>query len=409
MIFPFFQPFFDLILLLSSLSLFPPYNIYSLVSQLPNDFANLVSLSNIDNFYYHLIISGNSSNGYDLVILSTISLSILSGIAVGFSLGLIGGGGSILAVPLLVYAIGMEVHMAIGTSALAVSANALINLIYRFGKGCIMIKEGILFAIPGALGAIFGAQLGLLTSPQNLMILFALFMVIISSWMIMKSKKKTTIATIDDKIKERKPQQSIATIDKNNNLNICNIFQKDNKITFRKNLCNIAIKLSLLTSKYWTSKVNTGDTVLKSKLMQYFKRNYINNKNGFSIRGINGSAGILIKGLFVGIVAGYFGIGGGFLIVPAIMHAIPGITIIESIATSLIPVSIFGFTTSIKYVSAGQINWLVAILFIIGGAIGGIIGTKLTYKIPKEKLITTFAILLIVVAFYIVFKTAFHF
>ena len=55
---------------------------------------------------------------------------MLSGGAVGFSLGLIGGGGSILAVPLLLYVVGIgDVHIAIGTSALAVAANAFANLL----------------------------------------------------------------------------------------------------------------------------------------------------------------------------------------------------------------------------------------------------------------------------------------
>ena len=56
-------------------------------------------------------------------------LGLASGSLVGFSLGLIGGGGSILAVPLMVYVVGVpDAHVAIGTSAIAVAANAAINL-----------------------------------------------------------------------------------------------------------------------------------------------------------------------------------------------------------------------------------------------------------------------------------------
>jgi uncharacterized protein len=52
-----------------------------------------------------------------------------SGILVGFTLGLIGGGGSILAVPLMVYLVGVpSPHIAIGTSAFAVAASAGLNL-----------------------------------------------------------------------------------------------------------------------------------------------------------------------------------------------------------------------------------------------------------------------------------------
>ena len=57
-------------------------------------------------------------------------LSLVAGFIVGFSLGLIGGGGSILAIPLLIYFVGFDhPHLAIGTTALAVGVNAYLNLI----------------------------------------------------------------------------------------------------------------------------------------------------------------------------------------------------------------------------------------------------------------------------------------
>ena len=117
-------------------------------------------------------------------------LSVICGIIVGFSLGLVGGGGSIVAVPLLVYVIGVDTHVAIGTSALAVAANALIILSYRIGKKCVKIKEGLLFALPGALGTTIGAELGLLTPSKNLLVFFALFMIIISTLMLKGNREK---------------------------------------------------------------------------------------------------------------------------------------------------------------------------------------------------------------------------
>ena len=60
----------------------------------------------------------------------TLFLSIISGMAVGFSLGLVGGGGSVLAVPLLLYVVGVkDVHVAIGTSALTIGIIAIIHLL----------------------------------------------------------------------------------------------------------------------------------------------------------------------------------------------------------------------------------------------------------------------------------------
>ena len=124
----------------------------------------------------------------------TILLSLISGAAVGFSLGLIGGGGSILAVPLLLYVVGItDAHIAIGTSALAVGVNALTNMIHHYRKGYVKIKEGLRFAVPGVAGTIVGSQLGLLTPSNGLLILFGIFMIIISVRMLRQSTKIKSI------------------------------------------------------------------------------------------------------------------------------------------------------------------------------------------------------------------------
>lgn len=100
------------------------------------------------------------------------------------------GGGSILAVPLLIYVVGISnTHIAIGTSALAVAANSIVNLLYHKRKGHVNLKQGISFAIPGAIGTLIGTQLGLLTPSQSLLALFAVFMIAISIKMLMEARR----------------------------------------------------------------------------------------------------------------------------------------------------------------------------------------------------------------------------
>jgi uncharacterized membrane protein YfcA len=90
---------------------------------------------------------------------------------------------------------------------------------------------------------------------------------------------------------------------------------------------------------------------------------------------------LLTTGFLVGLAAGYFGIGGGFIIVPSLMHL--GLNIIDAIGTSLIPVSMFGFSTAIRYSFNNQIEWVIALLFIAGGICGGMLGTRFASKLPK--------------------------
>jgi len=253
---------------------------------------------------------------------STAILSILSGIIVGFVLGIIGGGGSILAVPLLIYIVGIEdPHIAIGTSALAVGANAAINLVYHKKRGKLRPKTGIYFAIPGVLGGIIGAQLGLITPGDSLLVLFGVLMIVVA-YKIVAGKNKEIMEN---------------------------------------------------TSTH-------GSTIVLQKKK------------------------IWLTGIGVGLASGFFGIGGGFLIIPSLMFA-GGLSITEAIATSLIPVSAFGFTTATMYVMENNVNWLISAFFVIGGAAGGFVGTRLMHRFPKKALRQIFSVILAVVAFYIIAST----
>jgi uncharacterized membrane protein YfcA len=78
-------------------------------------------------------------------------------------------------------------------------------------------------------------------------------------------------------------------------------------------------------------------------------------------------------GLGVGALSGFFGIGGGFLIVPAIMAA-TGMPMIMAIGTSLVSVAAFGATTAANYALSGLVDWRIAALFIAGGVAGGFLG-----------------------------------
>ncbi len=95
--------------------------------------------------------------------IQSLIVTIGSGGLVGFALGLLGGGGSILATPLLLYVVGVtNPHIAIGTSAVAVSANAYTNLIAHAWKGHVWWRSAVIFALVGTLGAFLGSSIGML-------------------------------------------------------------------------------------------------------------------------------------------------------------------------------------------------------------------------------------------------------
>ncbi|MES2194951.1 MAG: sulfite exporter TauE/SafE family protein [Pseudomonadota bacterium] len=242
-------------------------------------------------------------------------LGLASGALVGFSLGLVGGGGSILAVPLMVYVVGVpEPHVAIGTSAIAVAANAAVNLSNHARGGTVVWSCALPFAAAGIVGAFAGSILGKMVDGQKLLALFALLMLVIAVLML--------------------------------------------KTRSRIGLPDVQITLA-----------NTP--------------------------------AILGLGLVTGTLSGFFGIGGGFLIVPALMLA-TGMPIMNAVSSSLVAVTAFGLTTATSYAWSGLISWGLAGLFIAGGIAGGLIGTRSARLLSERRgaLNTVFAAVIIAVALY---------
>jgi uncharacterized membrane protein YfcA len=248
-------------------------------------------------------------------------LAIISGSGVGFTLGLIGGGGSILAVPLLLYVVGVrDPHMAIGTSALAVAVNAIVNLIAHWRSGNVKWPCAAAFAGAGVVGAAIGSSLGKLVGGQQLLLLFSLVMVAVGGAML-------------------HPRSSLG--------------DPDVRIT-----PSIAIRLVAI-------------------------------------------------GLLVGAISGFFGIGGGFLIVPGIMLG-SGMSILNAVGSSLFSVAAFGLTTAANYAFSGLIDLGVALLFISGGIVGGIFGMRVAVRLAARRrtLIYVFVAVIFVVAAYMLVRTA---
>jgi uncharacterized membrane protein YfcA len=114
-------------------------------------------------------------------------LAVFCGTLVGLILGVIGGGGSVLAVPLLVYVVGVKSpHVAIGTSAIAVAMSAFMNLIHHARRGHVCWPVAILFAISGVSGAALGSTLGKYTEGQKLLVLFGVAMIVLAAIMALR-------------------------------------------------------------------------------------------------------------------------------------------------------------------------------------------------------------------------------
>jgi uncharacterized membrane protein YfcA len=116
---------------------------------------------------------------------------------------------------------------------------------------------------------------------------------------------------------------------------------------------------------------------------------------------------LLAFGLATGTLSGFFGIGGGFLIVPGLMLA-TGMPILNAIGSSLVAVAAFGATAAANYAISRFVDWWLAAIFIAGGVIGGIAGARLASVLGKTRgrLNVIFAGVIFAVAIYMLAHSA---
>jgi uncharacterized membrane protein YfcA len=107
-----------------------------------------------------------------------------------------------------------------------------------------------------------------------------------------------------------------------------------------------------------------------------------------------------------GLLSGFFGIGGGFLIVPGLV-ASTRMPMINAIGSSLVAVAAFGMTTAMSYARSGMVDWTLALIFIVGGILGGVVGSRAALMLQAREgaLNVMFALMIVLVAGYMAWHT----
>jgi uncharacterized membrane protein YfcA len=117
-------------------------------------------------------------------------LSSILGVVTGALLGLLGGGGSIIAVPVMVYVLGLETKTAIGSSLLIVGISSLLAAYSHHRKKYVLVKLALMFGLSGAVGSFLGGKLAAFISDQVQLTLFASIMALVGFFMFKHRKTK---------------------------------------------------------------------------------------------------------------------------------------------------------------------------------------------------------------------------
>jgi uncharacterized membrane protein YfcA len=233
------------------------------------------------------------------------------GFIIGMTLGLLGGGGSILTVPALVYVIGQTPQVAVTASLMIVGANSALGAMFHRAEGTLNWRVALIFGGTGMITAYAAAGLSSLFSPTLLMVMFALLMMAVGTLMMARP-----------------------AVDRQNEN-----FQQ-----------NVPV--------------------------------------------------VIIAGAGVGVLTGFLGVGGGFLIVPALVMLV-GLPMQQAVGTSLIIIAMNSLAGLLGHLGESAIDLNMILIFVITGVAGTLVGTKLAQHIESKHLQKLFAVFIIGLAIFL--------
>lgn len=241
-----------------------------------------------------------------------ILVDLILGFSIGLTLGFLGGGGSILTVPVLVYIVGLSPQAAVTASLMIVGANASIGAFFHRSQGTLNWRVALLFGGVGMAAAYLSSGLSRLVTPNVLMILFALLMLVVGLWMLL-NKTPANAAHAD---------------------------------------------------------------------------------RGWPVTALSGAG--------VGVLTGFLGVGGGFLIVPALVMFV-GLPIRQAVGTSLVVIAMNSLAGVLGHLSGEPVNLTIVGIFVVAGLLGSLVGARLARIIKPEQLRASFAGFVILLALFLLY------
>jgi len=244
-------------------------------------------------------------------------LALPFGLAIGVSLGLVGGGGSILAVPVLVYVLGEPVKEATTASLAIVGTTALVGAADHVRGGGVRVRVALAFGAAGALGALAGTALNRVASGSSILIAFAVVM--------------------------------------------------------------LAAAYALIRGR----GEGRGDEA--------------------EARGRTLALRVIPAGIGIGVLTGFFGVGGGFVIVPALVLLL-GLPMTVAIGTSLLVIALTSASALVAHLATGSVDWAVVASFTAAAIAGEIAGSRVGSRLSSARLTQVFAVLIVGVALFLIAK-----
>lgn len=250
--------------------------------------------------------------------------TLLAAVLIGLALGGLGGGGSILTVPVLVYLAGVDPKPAIAMSLVVVGVTAAVALVPHARAGHVRWRTGLLFGSAGMAGAYAGGRLGSYLPGPVLMVAFGVMMLVTAVAMLRPSIRRVPAAV------SAGSSAGSAGVD---------------------------------TSPVAAAGVEPAPLSPRRRPV----------------------LPILLEGAAVGLVTGLVGAGGGFLVVPVLV-LLGGLSMPAAVGTSLLVIALKSGAALAGYLQATVIDWPLAIAVTALAVTGSLIGARLVRRVDAESL-----------------------
>lgn len=266
----------------------------------------------------------------------TLVLAVVAGILIGASLGALGGGGSILAVPVLIHLLGQNPSQAMTGSLVVVGVTALIGAVTAHHAGHVLLSRGVIFGLVATGGAVAGAQASAQVPQPMLLAGFAALLLVVGA--VMTVREIRAHRATGSPGREHRSSRSL----------------DDPIITVRPTLtcqCPRAVM-------------------------------------------------VLVTATVIGLLMGFFGVGGGFLVVPVLMLAL-AMPIEYAAGTSLVVIAVTSVAALAARLAAGlSFDWNVVFVLTTAAVVGGVVGAKLADRVAARPLRSAFTTVIVGVGVY---------
>jgi uncharacterized membrane protein YfcA len=288
---------------------------------------------------------------------SLLAITLAAGVVIGLSLGALGGGGSILTVPVLVYLLGEQPQIATTASLVIVGVSSILAAVSHARSGRVQWRAATVFGALGIAASFVGSKLNRLVDPNVLLLSFAALMLVAATAMLLRTR------TPADAVVETAPQRELASTGPSRS----------------------GVSAEASTDEPTGAATRRPEREPGSRLVTAGK--------------------VVLAALVVGFLTGFLGVGGGFVIVPALVLALRyGMP--TAVGTSLVIISITSLGAFVERLGQTTIPWHTIIPFTVAAVLGSLAGKRVSDRVSGPALSRAFAGLLVLVASYVAAQAA---